>query len=765
MLPAPALALALALLPLTTFAPPAGGGGKAGKPAGNAARAGAAGGGGAAKSSAPTAGWADQQKALLDGVKRVARPGVPGTLALWREEAIPLVLDEGARGGVVAAAAPMGRGRVVLLTQGYLGKEALESWDTRALIANAVKWCAKSARTPVVGYSGDRVPEPLASAGIGARALGKQWWTALEGVDVLLLADASYPDAGVDAVRAFVERGGGAIACMCPWGVAQVRRQPVEATPMARTFESCGIAFTGGYAAGDSKDGFEVVAPDAYSNGALALRALERAKSGEKLDDASMRVALRAAVSAAVEVPDSQAQAAALRSHPFPAVGKMQGTDEFPGRARADARTVVRTLAVDRAVTRWHSTGVYANPGSTITVKIPENAGAAAEGLRLRIGAHTDGLWHHKEWRRVPEISMERALAPGVTKLTTPFGGLVYIEVPEHGSVKRPATRRGAGGGGADASADAGSVEVRIEGGYDAPWFVLGKTDPAEWRDRIRKSPAPWAELQSDRVILTVPSESVRGIEDPTQLMQFWNSLVDAASDLRGWERERAWPWRYATDIQISAGYMHSGYPIMTHLDAAKPMTQLDELRTGQWGPFHELGHNHQNELWTFEGTGEVTCNLWSIYLLEKCCGTTWKPGDAGVKERADDFAAYLKKGRDFEHWKREPFLALQMYEQLKNGFGWEIFTRLFREYDALPAAERPKSQEERRDAWMVRFSRAAGRNLGPFFEAWGVPTSAAARASIADLPAWMPPGFPPADAPAATAPATPPAADGQRSR
>lgn len=40
----------------------------------------------------------------------------------------------------------------------------------------------------------------------------------------------------------------------------------------------------------------------------------------------------------------------------------------------------------------------------------------------------------------------------------------------------------------------------------------------------------------------------------------------------------------------------------------------------------------------------------------------------------------------------------------------------------------------------MVRFSRQVGHNLGPFFEAWGVPTSPAARNAIADLPVWMPP-------------------------
>jgi hypothetical protein len=85
------------------------------------------------------------------------------------------------------------------------------------------------------------------------------------------------------------------------------------------------------------------------------------------------------------------------------------------------------------------------------------------------------------------------------------------------------------------------------------------------------------------------------------------------------------------------------------------------------------------------------------------------------------------------------------MYKQLYDGFGWDPFKRVFAEYRALPRGERPRSDAVKRDEWMVRFSRAAGRNLGPFFEAWGVPTSSQARDSIAKLPAWMPSGFPPA--------------------
>lgn len=40
--------------------------------------------------------------------------------------------------------------------------------------------------------------------------------------------------------------------------------------------------------------------------------------------------------------------------------------------------------------------------------------------------------------------------------------------------------------------------------------------------------------------------------------------------------------------------------------------------------------------------------------------------------------------------------------------------------------------------------ARAAAAKRGPFFQAWGVPTSARARQSVAKLPPWMPENFPP---------------------
>jgi hypothetical protein len=140
-----------------------------------------------------------------------------------------------------------------------------------------------------------------------------------------------------------------------------------------------------------------------------------------------------------------------------------------------------------------------------------------------------------------------------------------------------------------------------------------------------------------------------------------------------------------------------------------------------------------------------VTCNLFTLYVFDRACGI--KPFDHGsFKEepRRKAVKAHLEAGASFDAWKGNPFLALIMYIQLQEAFGWEAFEKVFAEYRGLARDERPGDDDAKRDQWMVRFSRAVNRDLGPFFQAWGVPTSESARASIAGLQAWMPPGFPP---------------------
>ena len=422
----------------------------------------------------------------------------------------------------------------------------------------------------------------------------------------------------------------------------------------------------------------------------------------------------------------------------------------FPGMIDEDVKRVTKSVEIwtDRPGWRnqgiyaqWNkkdmqSTGLYAAPGELITVTVPENAVGA--NLSIRIGVHTDGLWQLDRWRRAPEITRSFKITEAVTKAANAFGGPVYIETPH--------------------DCDLGKFKVKIAGAVEMPWYVAGETTDRQWK-KIRERKVPWAELQTDKVVVTLSAEHVRKLDDMKELMAFWDSIMDSCADLLGKDHARRRAERFATDTQISAGYMHSGYPLMAGLDIGSTMVDVERIKKnghgGVWGLFHEVGHNHQNSLWVYGGTTEVTVNLFSLYVCEKVCGLYPKDNVHGgvlPANREKSLAKYLANGAKFETWKSDPFLALYMYSMMQEEFGWEPFTKVFAEYRAADDGELPKNDDDKRDQWMVRMSKMVGKDLGGYFDAWGVPVSAKAKESIADLPDWMPENFPEVKAVEATA-------------
>jgi hypothetical protein len=378
---------------------------------------------------------------------------------------------------------------------------------------------------------------------------------------------------------------------------------------------------------------------------------------------------------------------------------------------------------LDPRYPEWHSTGLYAAPGEAITVRVPEDA--VDKGFRVRIGCHKDRLRDARRRERV--ITTSERLTAATATTANQFGGLIYIDVPR--------------------DVDLQPISVKIDGAVPAPQYVLGKTTLKDWKGEIRKRPAPWAELETAKIILSLPSEVIRDLDDPQGLMTFWDAVLDAQAALAATPTMRPRPERIVADVQISAGYMHAGYPVMVQLRSAKVLVDFQKLKSNAhgdvWGFFHELGHNHQDRAWTFRGAGEVTCNLFTLYCMEKLCNNENPRREVTKKYRQSRIQRYVDGGADFDRWRRDPFLALQMYMQLQEAFGWEAYQKVFAEYRELSREERPRSDDDKRDQWLVRYSKTVGKNLGPFFEAWGVPTSKEARGSVADLPTWMPDDFP----------------------
>ncbi|MDO4558350.1 MAG: M60 family metallopeptidase, partial [Planctomycetia bacterium] len=140
----------------------------------------------------------------------------------------------------------------------------------------------------------------------------------------------------------------------------------------------------------------------------------------------------------------------------------------------------------------------------------------------------------------------------------------------------------------------------------------------------------------------------------------------------------------------------------------------------------------------------EVTCNWFSLYVLENVCGVKdafrRKVGDLNHQRQMK--RKHIENGRSFESLKNDPFLYLLMDYQLKEAFGWEPFMKItagYRQDEATARESLPKNDAEKIDQYMVRFSEAVGRDLSGYFDDWGVPISDAARQRVADLPDWAP--------------------------
>lgn len=702
--------------------------------------------------------------ALTKGVTELVAPGaLPGPMVAQGSDAF-VVLRAGDSPLFVAGAVERGKA-VAGGHGGFFGTEALKHPDNAKFLTNALTWLSgRPMRGLQVGVmDSDGVLGFVNANGGTAKLLDKglPLRDQIQNLDVVYVDQASLdgnPLAQAE-LRNFVHAGKGLLTTGCAWGWVQLN--PGKSLRDYQTGNRLLLPFGIGFSDGTVEGPYVAAGADnpllqtqsaftALRTGklepkdtAIATGSVQRALSLTSTTDSGLVEEIDK-LAKAEGAPDGPTKAKPItnqmpfsrlkatleaKSYEFAPVEKIKAhpsAKDFPGAVDPKAVRVNKPVQINLNVPEWHGLGLYAPAGEVVTIRIPSDA--TKKGLGVRIGNTTDELWHLSRWDRFPAVSRRWELNSEVTQIASPFGGTIFIDVP---------------------SGRKGEVEVRVERAVPAPRFVLGVNTNADWAKMVATPGGPWVELEGKLVILSVPRYAVKNLKGPESLMKYWDEVMGHCHDLYAAPR-RARPERYSVDRQISAGYMHSGYPIMTFEDVAETFVDEAKLRgkSKTWGFYHEMGHNFQEGPWTFDGTGEVTNNLFSLYGSEKLNGIT--PDTYGEAHPAMEKVArqkrvadYIAVGADFNKWKSDPFLALTMYSQLREAFGWEPFTKVFGEYRTLTRAQLPKNELEQHSQWMVRMSKATGRNLGPFFTAWGMPVTPASLESIKNLPDWMPADWP----------------------
>lgn len=377
---------------------------------------------------------------------------------------------------------------------------------------------------------------------------------------------------------------------------------------------------------------------------------------------------------------------------------------------------------------RLHSTGVYVPAGEKVSIVIDPKY--KSQYLKAQIGIHNDDLKHmDKLVRSGFDLTRSFELEKDTTTVFSPYGGLLYIRIPDSSTLK--------------------SISIIANGVVKAPYYKLEKNNLTEWAS-IKNNPAPWTELATDKIILTVPTYRIKNLENPESLLKLWDQIMDADADLAIISHNRTHPERIIIDNQVAYGYMFTVWDkiVAPNDESCELMLNEKMLKDkGSWGHFHELGHRHQFWGLDMDEVGEVTTNLYTMYAYDKVLkkGLYNHEGMESKDEVNKKINNYLQNHPTFEKWGKEPFIALSMYIKIIENFGWDPIikaNKIYREMDPRKYYDHPLSNQQRIDLWYTTICKTTNANLSLFFEIWKIPVSEKAKAAAKKYNTWIPQEF-----------------------
>jgi len=370
-------------------------------------------------------------------------------------------------------------------------------------------------------------------------------------------------------------------------------------------------------------------------------------------------------------------------------------------------------------------TGCYLAPGSIARVTVPRSM--VGKGYGIRVGAHSWDLKKKPRVKRLDRVSIVYPIDQEHTAIGNPLGGGIYIEVPYE--------------------ADAGVVQVQIANAVRSPFFAarsFDRTTLEEWRGIERHHPGPWADFETDKFMMQVPTTWIHAYDDPVALMEDWDTAMDAVSRLFGLPFVRNKSSLYLqVDVLMRGGANFPGYP---QSNTPYNPRKAEQGNSGHWllrGPqyggattFHETGHA---QLFTkFKGEVEAVVNLPYVAVLNEGFGVDLDTafGRSFHKEYVSlDQAAIMwmvtenfRQGNPMDisnseaNEVRYQHRGYAKYVEIVHLFGWQVLEGFWHSVnqDYLKGVEYLRNSDPT-DNRILRLSQEAGVDLTPLIHFWGI--------------------------------------------
>ncbi|MCG1034769.1 M60 family peptidase N-terminal accessory domain-containing protein [Polaribacter sargassicola] len=378
-------------------------------------------------------------------------------------------------------------------------------------------------------------------------------------------------------------------------------------------------------------------------------------------------------------------------------------------------------------------TGCYLAPGSIVKIKVPSKL--VGVGASILVGAHTWDFSKKRTVKRMDKVTKLYLIEDGVVTIANPLGGGIYVNIP--------------------LGLDLGKIQVTIENAVKSPYYAntsIKSTTLKEWQNTERKYPAPWADFETERYMMQVPTSWIYAWDDPSKTLQDWDDAMDAISTIHGRALVRSkTPMYQQVDLLFRANVFAPGYPMVNHaynpynthtsgnfidhVFLAGPTSYVNNIDV----VYHEMGHGER--IPKFRGEMESYVNLLWVAVQNRAfkmnlnealaSSRNYKYGHS-IDEAAiswmitENFRKGIKmssKTGNSQHEFGYQYRGHAKYVDIVRLFDWEpiinFYLSVSDDYETK-GIEYPRNNDPT-DSRILRMSIASGYDLRPLIHFWGI--------------------------------------------
>lgn len=362
-------------------------------------------------------------------------------------------------------------------------------------------------------------------------------------------------------------------------------------------------------------------------------------------------------------------------------------------------------------------TGIFAKKGEALIVLVGDTHEQNI-GLRIQdMDTNKDGF----------NSSVSYALKTGVNKIVPEKKGLIYLMYHVN-----------------DNPANYPEIKIHFASGSVNGYFDVAKHTREQWATLLNGAVDKYFDVIGKYAHLTFPVANLKNASNGKDLIDLFDDIVYQEQLFLGLRKynndggagtetdNRMFKNRMYFNVMYGEGdYMYStAYHTAYHLSTMSRLCSVDEMKTNNWGPAHEVGHSNQTRpgLKWF-GTVEVTNNICAmhiqkLYKIASRLATTAPAASKGSFNNYYEHAMTLALcNSDIFHAKLEdvfdklvPFWQLELY--MDYALGKSDFYKDVYEY--IRVNPDLKTDGERQIEFAYICSKVSGLNLTDFFIKWG---------------------------------------------